>query len=225
VLANIFEAAGLATVGISLVRRQAENGRAPRMLHCQFPLGRPLGRPGDPAFQREVLRRAFALLERTDVPVLEDHPEVIDDETGSPAACPLPPRHDPDLPAEGDEALGLRNAYERNLDETGRTMMGRVGSADDIAALIGAFIALRDGATPADVGWDDATLPAAAQDVRAFYEEAGVQLAGASGARQIETWLYTRTQTGALLAAVQTVLKDAGAEFTTWYYLLPGSQS
>jgi hypothetical protein len=52
-----------------------------------------------------------------------------------------------------------------------------------------------------------------------------VQLAGASGARQIETWLYTRTQTGALLAAVQTVLKDAGAEFTTWYYLVPGSQS
>jgi hypothetical protein len=225
VLANIFETAGLATVGISLVRRQAENGRAPRMLHCQFPLGRPLGRPRDPAFQRDVLRRAFARVERTDVPVLEDHPVVIDDETGSPAACALPPRHDPDLPPAIDEALGLRNAYQRNLDETGRTMMGRVGTADDIAELIGAFIALRDGATPADVGWDDAALQAAAQDVRAFYEEAGVQLADATGARQIETWLYTCTETGALLKAAQTALKDAGAGHATWYYLLPGSQS
>ncbi len=67
VLAHILEAAGLATVGLSLVRGQAETVRAPRMLHCQFPLGRPLGRPNDPAFQHDVLRRALALLDRTDV--------------------------------------------------------------------------------------------------------------------------------------------------------------
>ena len=63
VLAHVLERAGLATVGISIVRRQAENARPPRILHCEFPLGRPLGRPNDPTFQRDVLTRAFDLLE------------------------------------------------------------------------------------------------------------------------------------------------------------------
>ena len=94
-LAHVLERAGLATVGISLVRGQAEDGRAPRMLHCQFPLGRPLGRPGDPAFQHRVLDAAFALLPRTDTPVLVDFPEVIDDQADQPLACTLPARHDP----------------------------------------------------------------------------------------------------------------------------------
>ena len=31
----------------------------PRALHCEYPLGRPLGRPGEPEFQHDVLARAF----------------------------------------------------------------------------------------------------------------------------------------------------------------------
>lgn len=89
-LARIFEQAGIATVGLSLVRGQAENVKAPRFLHCEFPLGRPLGRPGDAGFQTDVLRKAFALLVRTDVPVLVDHPEVIEDGGEQAASCSLP---------------------------------------------------------------------------------------------------------------------------------------
>jgi hypothetical protein len=62
------------------------------MLHCDFPLGRPLGRPlgwplgrpHDADFQHEVLAAAFGLLERTDVPVLEDFPVTITDEADTP---------------------------------------------------------------------------------------------------------------------------------------------
>src|ERR671910_544074 len=78
-LAHVIEAAGLATVALSLVRPQIEQSRPPRALHCEFPLGRPLGRPGDPEFQRRVLSAAFALLQRRDGPVLEDFPEAIAD--------------------------------------------------------------------------------------------------------------------------------------------------
>lgn len=225
-LATVFEAAGLATVGLSLVRGQAEASRAPRMLHCQFPLGRPLGRPGDAAFQHDVLDRAFSLLARQDVPVLEDHPEVIDDLADEQASCPLPPRHDPDLPPAVDEARGLRPAYDRSFVANGRTMMGRIGGPDDIEELLGTFLRLADGATLADVGWEDATLHAAAQDVRAYYEEAGLALSDVNGARQIESWFYDRTAAGTLLRDVQDTLKEADpAAFLTWYYVVPGTQA
>lgn len=225
VLANIFEAAGLATVGISLVRPQAERSRAPRFLHVDFPLGRPLGRPGDPAFQHDVLRRAFALLPRTDVPVLVDHPEVIEDEAEEPAACALPPRHDPDVPAAIDEARGLRAAHRRNLDATGRTLVGRIAGPDGIDELLATFLRLEAGETLDDVGWDAATLHAAGQDVRAYYEEAALRLADTTGARRIESWFYGTTATGQLLRSVQTRLKEAGVDRGTWYYLLPGTQA
>ena len=51
-LASVLEDAGLATVALSIIRGQVETTRPPRALHCEFPLGRPLGRPGDPALQR-----------------------------------------------------------------------------------------------------------------------------------------------------------------------------
>ena len=50
VLARVFEEAGMATTSLSLIREQAENIKAPRFLHCEFPLGRPLGKPGDAEF-------------------------------------------------------------------------------------------------------------------------------------------------------------------------------
>ena len=42
------------TTGISLVRENAAAMHPPRMLWVSFPLGRPLGRAGDAAFQHRV---------------------------------------------------------------------------------------------------------------------------------------------------------------------------
>lgn len=48
----------------------------PRFLWVPFELGRPFGAPGEPDFQRRVLRSALSLLERDDGPViLEDFPD------------------------------------------------------------------------------------------------------------------------------------------------------
>lgn len=226
VLARVLEEAGIATVGLSLVRRQAENIKAPRFLHCEFPLGRPLGKPKDAAFQTDVIRRAFALLDRTDVPVLEDHPQTIEDQTEQPASCTLPPSHDPDAHGAVDEALGLRPAYNRQLEAVqGRTAMGRVGGPDDVAQLIEQMVMLAENGDLAQVGFDVLTVRAAAQDIRAYYEEAGLALSDhVPGARQIESWFYTQTKTGPILKAVSNSLKAAGEERETWYYMLPGSQ-
>ena len=62
VLAHVLEAEGLSTVGIGVVKDWAEKMKCPRMLFCDFPLGRPLGKPGDAGFQRRVLEDAFATI-------------------------------------------------------------------------------------------------------------------------------------------------------------------
>lgn len=224
-LSNVFEQAGLATVGIASIRGQAESARPPRALYCEFPLGRPLGKPGDAAFQTEVLRAAFALLDRTDSPVLVDFPTVIEDEADEPASCPMPPRHDPDLHPAIDEARGLRNAFDRNLEAVGRTLMGRVGGPDDIEDMIGKLIRLEAGESLDDLDLTDGKLIALSQDVRAYYEEAGLQLADVTGARQLESWFYRTTETGGLIHRARAVAKEKGtADDLSIQYMLPITQ-
>ena len=94
-LAHVFEAAGLSTIVLASMKEVAERIGPPRTLYCEFPLGRPLGKPGDAEFQTDVIRRGLALLDATE-PVFETHPTVIEsDET--PMSCAIPPRFDPDL--------------------------------------------------------------------------------------------------------------------------------
>ena len=225
VLAHVLERAGLVTVGISIVRGQAESARPPRILHCEFPLGRPLGRPNDAEFQTSVIRAAFGLLDRTDVPVLEDFGVVIEDESDQPATCPLPPRLDTDGHAAVAEARGLRAAYGRSVDQFGRTAVGRVASADEIPDLLDKIVSLENGASLEDMELDNGRLIAAGQDIRAYYEEAGLQLADVTGARQLEAWFYGTTEAGQLLRRTQQVLKSAGADTLSWQYMLPRTQS
>lgn len=223
-LANIFEAAGLATVGISLVRGQAESSKPPRMLNVDFPLGRPLGKPGDAAFQQRVLDAAFELLSRTDAPILVDYPEAIEDQVGEPAACPLPPRTNADMAAELDEVHGLRDAYDRNVAATGRTSVGRAGGPDDVASMVEKFMQIEAGASLSDVGWDEWSAMAASQDVRSYYVEAAMQLAEVTGARQVESWLYKTTATGRMLKRTMGVVAESGESNMLATYLLPMSQ-
>ncbi|MGH7684476.1 MAG: selenoprotein B, partial [Vulcanimicrobiaceae bacterium] len=105
-LAHVLEENGLATVQLSSVRGHTEQIKPPRALYCEFPFGRPLGKPNDAAFQRRVLTSAFALLERPAGPVLEDFPDAISDAADEPLACTLPPPANSDKPREIDEALG-----------------------------------------------------------------------------------------------------------------------
>ena len=224
-LAEVFEAAGLATVGISGVRGQAERARPPRMLHCEFPLGRPLGRPGDVAFQQRVLAAAFALLPRTDVPVLVDFDETITDAADEPLACALPPRHDPSLPPAVDEVLGLRAAYERRRAASGTTNVVRLGGPDRVADLVAMFVRIVEGAPWDSVGLEAPQLGQAALDIRAYYEEAALALADhVPAARQAESWFYRTTQTGTLLREAQAILRTADAPRPAWFPLVPVGQ-
>lgn len=70
-LSGAIERENITTVGISLLREITSVIHPPRALFVPFPMGYALGAPNDAALQRRVIRAAFALLPRTDVPVLE----------------------------------------------------------------------------------------------------------------------------------------------------------
>ncbi len=206
------------------MRPQIERSRPPRALHCEFPLGRPLGRPRDPALQRRVLDAAVALLDTPAVPVLEDFPETITDEAAEPLACPLPPRYDPTLPRAVDEARALRPAWERARRAGGGTQVGRVVDADGIPDAVAAFARIAEG-----MPWTEAGLPgdpaAVAMDIRTYYEEAALALADhVPAARAAESWLYRTTETGAVLKAALVEVAQADPPYERIFDLVPMSQ-
>lgn len=225
-LAHVLERAGIATVGISLVRGQAEDGRAPRMLHCQFPLGRPLGRPGDSAFQHRVLAAAFELLPLVDGPVLVDFPDVIDDDADDPLSCALPPRSTSSGHPAANEAIGLRAAYERTRRRTGRTGVSRVaGGADRLPDLLEQLARVADGATLDDVGLSRRDASAAALDIRAFYEEAALSLVDhVPAARRAESWLFRSTEAGRVLVGARDALRASEQPRGVWFGMVPVGQ-
>lgn len=221
-LAHVFEAAGLSTIALASMADVAEKMHPPRVLACDFPLGRPLGKPADAAFQRDVIERALALLD-ADGPTLERHPEVVEsDET--PLACALPPRHDPDAPPAVDEARGLRGAYRRALDRKGVTAVGRAIDADTVPAALDVLHRWAEGAP-----WTETPLPgtntvAVCHDIRAYYLEAALELVGdmAPGGRSVDAWFYETTEAGRTLMAARAALEEQGAPFPFWFYMSAG---
>lgn len=66
------ERRGIATVSLSLLREVTTAIRPPGALFVPFPLGFPLGAPGDTELQHLVIGAALGLLHRDDVPVFEE---------------------------------------------------------------------------------------------------------------------------------------------------------
>lgn len=223
-LAHALEEAGIATVALSLNREHSEQIRPPRTLFVDFPLGRPLGKPADSNFQREVLMAAFALLERNEGPVLEDFPISIEDATDTPLACPMPPRTNAKLHPAVDEAKGLRDAWERSYKKNGGTQIGRSVGVEDIEQAISCFVKIAEGQHWQTTGLMGSPI-AVAMDIRMYYEEAAQSLVEhIPAARASESWLYQCTETGALLKQAQIQLRDVQPGFKEWLYILPITQ-
>ena len=214
----------MATVALGSVRKQIESTAPPRGLWCDFPLGRPLGKPGDPEFQHRVLADAFALLDSTE-PIVTAFGESITDDGDEMLACPLPPRHDPDAHPAVDEARGLRAAYDRGVElSNGRIAAGRVVTADDIPAAIEAFVRIAEGSS-----WKEAGIPGlpmrVSQDIRGYSETAALAMVDHAppawaGAR----WFFDATQAGQVLMEARAEMERQEAPHPMWFYLTPGDR-
>ncbi len=186
------------TTGISLVRENTESMKPPRALWVSFPLGRPLGIPGDAAFQHEVIAGALDLLNHEQGPVLEDFPKDVPPlEADSVAACPVSfPRHE-----ENDnswvsrltrEFSSLEPWYELSRRrKKGRTLVGIAKeSPEENIQKLGAD--LDAGNTPTDIKW----LKPAIEDLKAYYLEAMTAQPGEYDAEAIQHQLWQETILG-----------------------------
>ena len=68
---QIIEQHGIATASITLLEDVTRKISPPRALSVPYPLGFPLGEANKSGLQNTILRALLALLDRTDVPVLE----------------------------------------------------------------------------------------------------------------------------------------------------------
>ena len=122
------ESEGIQTAGITLFREIAEAMKPPRILWVSFPLGRPLGKPSDTAFQNGVIKRALALLDAEQGPVLKDYPIGLPDIDTPPPACPVSFQRKRDdeswLGRLSQEVGALTPWYELSLKRRGRTTVG-----------------------------------------------------------------------------------------------------
>ena len=223
-LAHIFEAEGIATIALGSIKSQIETTAPPRGFWCDFPLGRPLGVPSDSEFQHRVLSKAFELLDSPEPIFAEYDVSIVDDGTEV-MACPMPPRHDPDLHAAIDEANGIRPAYDRAIAKYGnRVGAGRTVQADEITTAIDAFIKVANG-TP----WKEAGIPGiparVSQDIRGYYETAALALSDHAPSAWAGTrWFLDHTEAGRVVMAARQAMADAGEAQPIWFYMAPGDR-
>lgn len=200
-IAHYLEAEGIMTTGIALIRENAEALQPPRLLWVTFPLGYPLGKPNDPAFQRRVIQASLDLLNRPSGPVLEDYPEELPPaDLESLDFCPVnfaQPSQDASTwrARLANERLLLQPWYEMSLRRRGRTMVG-VADAEisEILDMVGRWLDDRSQPFP-----DQNTFKFGIEDAKAWYSEAISAQPGDYAPGQVENVLYHETAFGAAL--------------------------
>jgi hypothetical protein len=209
-----------------LIRDHTERIKPPRALWVPFELGRPVGAPGNAAFQTRVVRAALALLECPAGPVLEDFPDDEPEGTLSdmPLACPVSfATQVAELDAEGKllhafqaEVEGLRNWYDVAVQQRGRTTADTTGLAPEaVADFIAAFARGEAPDNPmADVSLGTA-LKMASEDLKAYYNESVTAQPGrATDAVSLANWFWGETAAARVLNEVRkSCLSREGQEF------------
>lgn len=192
---------------VSLIREHSAALQAPRALWVPFIMGRPLGVPGDAAFQRRVLLAALKLLDAPAGPFIADYAEDAPQVTGEESegyACAV-------SFAKAVAADGIAGAMQSEIAELapwhelatrkhGRSIATLSGLGINAAAkFLTDFVA--DPATPAYRAElsSELALRLAVQDLRAYYVEAAAAQPGARVALQAQHWLYQETALGQLL--------------------------
>jgi len=198
-IAYYLESEGIASTGISLVREITEAMKPPRMLWTSFPFGYPLGKPGDSAFQHQVIEAALALLQRDDLPVLEDFPLDVPFTAEAPACAISLARPEIDVTSWRarlkNEILLMTPWYNRSMKRRGRTMVGVCdASIDEITERLADWLDAPDGDLP-DLTW----FKYAMEDVKAFYSEAMIAEPGDYPPGYIMARFWNETAFGAAL--------------------------
>ena len=207
-LSRVFEAAGLVTVCIAMVREHAEKVKPPRALFVPYPFGFALGKPNDPELQHRIIAAALELVDKPPGPALADFPEdeVPDNLPQSSGVARSSARETNDA---ADEIAGLRSFYERWVDEhDGRTAVGLSGVPQrrwrGLVRFLEAYTRGEDvdmKERPADVALPQ-FIRYCVDDLKAFYYEARMVQKPAMSEPDLHTWFWGETVAGQLIPAV-----------------------
>ena len=206
----------MATASISLVREQTERVSPPRALWVPFPLGRPVGVPGDAEFQLDVIRASLGMLATATEPTIDDYPHDAPEAGPEQWACPL------NLGAPADDSLGGRLRAEvgrlkpwaaETRRRRGRTTFGLSGAgADQLDVVVEALVAVAETGdlttTPeGEVEWSHEMpflLRHLADDLRSHYHEAIASQPGDTPPNHdaLNAWIFGETVFGELLLEI-----------------------
>lgn len=234
----MLEERGFSTVALASVRAQAEKTRPPRALWTTSQLGRPLGEPESPSFQRRVLLAALRLLERTDGPV------ILEDFTKDPPGWPDTPGWRAPLLAEAIAAPETPDAWAAAFSnelsalmplwQTAQTRFGRttVGLSFQKPTAWPSFVTrflAGELATVPELDTAALALRMLCDDIKALYGEAAQAEGPAPSAHQLDKWFWRQTVAGQLLIALRAAamtsennaMKTVGGRFFVPAHWLP----
>jgi hypothetical protein len=216
----MIEEEGIATVAIGLIRPQIENTKPPRALWVPFELGRPFGPPGDPAFQRQVIRAALAMLVENGGPVrIVDYPHDDPREPPDPGwyapigAAPAGLAGAALSQAFETEIEHLAPAYERSAARRGRTTVGLLGPPiAEAAHYVARWLAGETPPSPVADMSPPLALRFAIDDVKAYVLEACLAEPAHPSSRQLGDWLWNETAIGRAFFGLRQANLNATAE-------------
>jgi len=218
-LARFFEEEGLSTVLVGFVKEHMQAYQPPRALWLDFPMGRPLGKPNDPDYQKKVIRAAFELLERASGPVLEDFQDVIPVKDGR-MGYAIPPEYvfsrsdvgDVDaLLADVQAEIGaLRPFYEKAVEARGRTTVGASElDIDKLAPHIAEFVKGEKPKSPRKGLSPIPGLKLVIEDLQAFYSETRTHRDSIDDIELLGRWFWMETRAGLLIMWLEAVALES----------------
>ena len=188
--------------------------KPPRAVYVPFPLGLPLGHPGNSIEQRAVLDLAFSTLEASSGPVLLDYrDEAAANEDGSPVQAS---EVDPDAEARSadlaTEVTLMRRYWEQRLAATGRTGVGLSRIPPQrfrgVVRFLEAYVA--DPSADMEERPADVPLPLfiryCVEDLRVMYAEARLQTHPAESSPDRQRWLLRSTALGIMIRALRDAM-------------------
>ena len=214
-LAQIFESQGFSTVLIGFVKEHMEVIKPPRALWLNFPMGRPLGKPNDPEFQKKVIRVAFELLQKSPAPVLEDFPEIIPVKEGRMSyALPVDLVYKVNQLGDIDkltdevkkELSNLMPDYLKAIDNNGRTTVG--ASEMEISDFVPYISEFAKGNKPKSPRKGLPAIPLlklVVEDLNAVYTETRIYKYKIDDLEMLGKWFWQETYAGKLLLAIEAV--------------------
>ena len=207
------ESQGIATVSISLIREHSVALKAPRALWVPFILGRPLGAPSNPGFQKKVLLEALAMLQENQWPVLKDFTqEAPEDQLGFYTETLVCPINFPAKDSSGSFETRLRNEiaqlqawYSLAIQVKGRSTTGITGySAEELGNFIASWLTDQEQKSIQNFDYPSAaTLKLATDELKAFYYEAKSVQPGKHSFNSIQEWFWFDTTAGEVFIAVK----------------------